>query len=170
MLRDFNYFDRQRDLFPRWLGQFEDFRGLEEDAALQRFNRELERISDEMLQRESVDDSDQLPIVEDAEGNRKLCLRFDCRKFKPEEITVKTMDNKLSIHGKHDESRPGRRVHTEFTREYTLPEGVDPQKLQSHLLKDGVLQIEAPAPPAIKEAPKEYTIPIQHMEHKEEKK
>lgn len=108
-----------------------------------------------------------LIFFSDAEGNRKMCLRFDCRKFKPEEITVKTMDDRLSVHAKHVDERPGRRVHHEFTREMTLPKEVDPKKLESHLLQDGVLQIEAPAPLAV-QAPKEFTIPIQHMDSKEQ--
>lgn len=50
------------------------------------------------------------PFVEDTEGNKKLALRFDVSKFKPEEVTVKTMDNKLVVHAKHTEESPGRKV------------------------------------------------------------
>lgn len=51
-------------------------------------------------------------------------------------------------------------VHREFHREYVLPENVDPKSLKSVLSKDGVLQIEAPAPKAV-EAPRENLVPIE---------
>ena len=37
------------------------------------------------------------PIVQDPSGNKRLSLRFDCKDFKPEEITVKTVDNRLMV-------------------------------------------------------------------------
>ncbi|XP_062583359.1 alpha-crystallin A chain-like [Saccostrea cucullata] len=91
------------------------------------------------------------PIVEDKAGNKKLHLKFDCRDFKPEEITVKTMDkNKLTVHAKHVESGPDKKVYREFTRSYVLPESVDPGKMSSSLSSDGVLCIEAPVPKSTK--------------------
>lgn len=68
----------------------------------------------------------------------------------------------LCVHAKHEEDTPGRKVRLEFTKNYSLPENVDPKALKSTLSNDGVLQIEAPAPPAV-EAPKEHLIPIEHM-------
>lgn len=44
------------------------------------------------------------PVVTDNDGNRKLQLQFDVRQFKPEEIRVKTDDNKLEVHARHEES------------------------------------------------------------------
>jgi HSP20 family molecular chaperone IbpA len=105
--------------------------------------------------------------VSDAAGNRKLKLRFDCSDFKPEEITVKTLDNTLKVHAKHVVDEPGRKEHREFTREFTLPENVDPNALKSRLSSDGVLEIEGPAPKAIEEAPKENLVPFEHLESKE---
>lgn len=104
----------------------------------------------------------QQPFITDPSGNRKFSLRFDCSQFKPEEINVKTQDNTLSVHAKHVEDNPGKKVHLEFTKNYTLPENVDPKSLKSTLSSDGVLQIEAPAPPAV-EAPKENLIPIEKL-------
>ncbi|KAL3221164.1 hypothetical protein MRX96_029505 [Rhipicephalus microplus] len=55
----------------------------------------------------------------------------------PEEITVKTQDNCVVIHGKHEEKSDDRGcyVKREFTRRYVLPEDVDP----------GVRQVPSPA-------------------------
>jgi HSP20 family molecular chaperone IbpA len=95
-----------------------------------------------------------------------MSLRFDCSRFKPEEIHVKSKDNQLTVHAKHVEETKGRKVHQEFTREYTLPDSVDPKTLKSHLTSDGILHIEAPVHEAI-EAPKEVLIPIERCESKE---
>lgn len=82
------------------------------------------------------------PYVEDVSGNKKLNLKFDCSRFKPEEITVKAIDRNLTVHAKHEESGPDKRMYREFTRSYVLPENVDPSKLTSSLSSDGVLCIE----------------------------
>ena len=50
----------------------------------------------------------------------------------------------------------------EFTREYTLPNDIDALRLSSSLSKDGVLQIEAPAPASV-HAPREWLIPIEKL-------
>lgn len=72
------------------------------------------------------------------------------------------MDNRLCVHAKHVEESESGKIHREFIREYTLPDDVNPDLLKSHLSKDGVLQIEAPAPPSV-EAPKEHIIPIEKL-------
>ena len=68
------------------------------------------------------------PFVQDISGNKKLNLRFDCSQFKPEEIQVRTVDKNLSVQAKHVEESPGRKVYREFSKQYTLPENVDPLK------------------------------------------
>ena len=102
------------------------------------------------------------PFVTDPVGNRKLSLRFDCSQFKPEEINVKTCDNVVCVHAKHAEETPGKKKVVEFNKNYVLPDNVDPMKVKSILSRDGVLHLEAPAPPSVK-APREYLIPIDHM-------
>ncbi|KAH7970604.1 hypothetical protein HPB49_016665 [Dermacentor silvarum] len=76
----------------------------------------------------------------------KFAVQLDARNFAPEELTVKTIDNCLVIHGKHEEKSDDRGcyVSREFTRRYVLPEDVDPQTIKSHLTPSGVLAIEAP--------------------------
>lgn len=171
----FGWFDRQRYLFPSWRDQFEDdWRALDLLNAMVRFDKELETVRQDLHQlddRHAPTDQSKLdvdsPFVTDAEGNRKLSLRFDVSKFNPEELTVKTKENVLTVDAKHTEESPGRKVHREFHREFVLPKNVDPKTLKSVLSKDGVLQIEAPAPPAV-EAPKENLVPIERHEDGEQ--
>ncbi|XP_023212255.1 alpha-crystallin A chain-like, partial [Centruroides sculpturatus] len=69
----------------------------------------------------------------------------DVSHFSPEDITVKTVDNCVVIHGKHEEKMDQHGfVSREFTRRYVLPKEVDPEKVTSSLSGDGVLTVEAP--------------------------
>ncbi|KAK7449150.1 hypothetical protein BaRGS_00040039 [Batillaria attramentaria] len=156
---DWGFFDRQRDIFG---SLFKDM-----DDEWKEFDRELDRMKKEMFQLKPMDfDSDfgssmlkvDRPIVADSQGNKRLSLRFDCKEFKPEEITVKTVDNRLMVEAKHTEESPGRKVYREFSRQYVLPDKIDPLTLNSTLAADGVLSIEGPAPAAI-EAPRSAFCP-----------
>lgn len=168
----FDFYDRQRSLFDDWVSLLDDdWQKMERDASRLRFDRELDRIRKEMHKMESgvphVLDIPQ-PFVVDAEGNKKLSLRFDCRGFKPEEISVKTIDDdNLQVHAKHESESPGSKVYREFTRTFKLPPEVPRDQLKSLLTQDGVLQIEAPVPQAV-EAPKEVLIPIERMHSTDE--
>merc|ERR1711994_927784 len=91
-------------------------------------------------------------IQEDAAntGQKELKLRFDVSQYTPEEIMVKTVDNKLLVHAKHEENSGGNSVFREYNREFLLPAGTDPEAIKSSLSKDGILTVEAPLPqPAI---------------------
>lgn len=91
-------------------------------------------------------------IQEDAAnaGQKELKLRFDVSQYTPEEIMVKTVDNKLLVHAKHEENTGGNSVFREYNREFLLPAGTDPEAIKSSLSKDGILTVEAPLPqPAI---------------------
>ncbi|CAG5116334.1 unnamed protein product [Candidula unifasciata] len=159
---NWSFFERQKQVFG---SLFKDM-----DDEWKEFDRELERMRSEMFTLKALDFNDfgsalikpEHPIVSDAEGNKRLSLRFDCKEFKPEEITVKTVDNKLMVQAKHVEESPGRKVYREFSRQYVLPHKIDPLTLNSTLAADGVLSIEAPAPAAI-EAPRERLLPIQRL-------
>lgn len=169
-MKDFGYFDRQRDMFSDWLHLFDDsWRGLGMEDSVRRFDSELDRVRDEMhrMDVQPVELDVRHPFIVDPEGNHKFSLRFNCSQFKPEEIEVKTLDKKLKVHAKHVQEDEGRKITQEFTREFSLPENVDPNKLKSHLSEDGVLQIEAPVPPPPEpKTPKEIMIPIEHLESK----
>ncbi len=79
-----------------------------------------------------------------------LNCRFDVSEYAPEEIMVKTVDNKLLVHAKHEEKGGGKSVYREYNREFLLPAGTDPEAIRSSLSRDGVLTVEAPLPqPAI---------------------
>ena len=44
-------------------------------------------------------------------GSQELKLRFDVSEYAPEEIMVKTVDNKLLVHAKHEEVGGGKSVY-----------------------------------------------------------
>lgn len=160
---DWGYWDKQRSLFPSFEREFA--RSFEEfDHELGRMKDEMHKLVPKELKKDNFLNISN-PYVEDASGNKKLHLKFDCSDFKPEEINVKTDDRNLVVHAKHEEGSKGQKVYKEFTQTYLLPEGVDPQKVQSTLTNDGVLCVEAPAPKAV-EAPKERVIPIEYMKKK----
>ncbi|XP_067120570.1 protein lethal(2)essential for life-like [Centruroides vittatus] len=75
----------------------------------------------------------------------KFKVMTDVSHFSPEDITVKTVDNCVVIHGKHEEKVDQHGfVSREFTRRYILPKEVEPEKVTSSLSHDGVLTVEAP--------------------------
>jgi HSP20 family molecular chaperone IbpA len=102
------------------------------------------------------------PLVQDTDAGKVLKLRFDVTSYVPEEIVVKTVDNRLQVHAKHEEKTENRSVYREYNREFLLPKGCNPEMIKSSLSKDGVLTVEAPLP-ALTEGPaKERSIPIAH--------
>jgi len=88
------------------------------------------------------------PVSEGSEdsGQKELKLRFDVSQYSPEEIVVKTVDNKLLVQAKHEEQSKGKTVFREYNREFLLPAGTDPDHIRSSLSKDGILTVEAPLP------------------------
>ncbi|XP_067638993.1 heat shock protein beta-1 isoform X1 [Eurosta solidaginis] len=99
------------------------------------------------------------PLIQDDGDNKMLKLRFDVSQYAPEEIVVKTVDQKLMVHAKHEEKSDTKSVYREYNREFLLPKGVNPESIRSSLSKDGVLTVEAPLP-AITAG--ETMIPIAH--------
>ncbi|CAL4084849.1 unnamed protein product [Meganyctiphanes norvegica] len=97
------------------------------------------------------------PLIQQEGDCKQLKLRFDVSQYKPEEIVVKTVDNKLLVHAKHEEKTESRSVYREYNREFLLPKGTNPEFIKSSLSKDGVLTVEAPLP-ALPEG--EKVIPI----------
>jgi len=90
------------------------------------------------------------PLISGDEGSEKtLKLRFDVSQYAPEEIVLKTIDNKLLVHAKHEEKSETKSVYREYNREFLLPNGVNPELIRSSLSKDGVLTVEAPLPAAL---------------------
>lgn len=94
-----------------------------------------------------ADSSLQSPIIQDTEdGHRVLKLRFDVSQYEPDEIVVKTIDNRLTVQAKHEERSENRSVYREYNREFHLPDGTDIEQIKSSLSKDGVLTIDCPLP------------------------
>lgn len=91
-------------------------------------------------------DSINSPLIQDTGDNKMLKLRFDVSQYAPEEIVVKTVDNKLLVHAKHEEKSESKSVYREYNREFLLPKGTNPETIKSSLSKDGVLTVEAPLP------------------------
>ncbi|XP_011494036.1 PREDICTED: protein lethal(2)essential for life [Ceratosolen solmsi marchali] len=91
----------------------------------------------------------------------KFQVIIDVQQFKPEEITVKTVDNCIVVEAKHEEKKDEHGfVSRQFIRRYLLPEGHDIGNVESSLSSDGVLTVTAPALAIA--APGEKIIPIQH--------
>ncbi|KAK7110781.1 alpha-crystallin B chain-like [Littorina saxatilis] len=100
-------------------------------------------------------------LSEVVNNDKEFRVNLDCRDFKPEEIEIKTKDNRLVIHAKHEEKQDEHGyIMREFTRNYVLPKDVDPEAVKSSLNDDGVLTLEAPKKAL--EPPKERAIPITH--------
>jgi len=88
----------------------------------------------------------QSPLVQDTEEGRVLKLRFDVTQYEPDEIVVKTVDNRLTVHAKHEERSENRSVYREYNREFHLPDGTDVELIKSSLSKDGILTVDCPLP------------------------
>uniref|UniRef100_A0A1B6LKJ3 SHSP domain-containing protein n=1 Tax=Graphocephala atropunctata TaxID=36148 RepID=A0A1B6LKJ3_9HEMI len=77
-------------------------------------------------------------------------ISLDVQQFKPNELSVKIVDDFLVVEGKHGEQTDEYGlVSRQFTRRYRLPPDVDVQALQCSLSSDGVLQIDAPKKPPV---------------------
>lgn len=101
------------------------------------------------------------PLVQDSDDGKVLRLKFDVTQYSPEEIVVKTVDNRLQVHAKHEEKTDTRSISREYSRDFLLPRGVNPELIRSSLTKDGVLIVEAPLP-ALESSGPERKIPIEH--------
>lgn len=88
----------------------------------------------------------QSPSIQDTEDGRVLKLRFDVTQYEPDEIVVKTVDNRLTVQAKHEERSENRSVYREYNREFHLPDGTDIELIRSSLSKDGILTVECPLP------------------------
>lgn len=88
----------------------------------------------------------QSPLIQDTEEGRVLKLRFDVTQYEPDEIIVKTVDNRLTVQAKHEEKTENRTVYREYNREFHLPDGTDVEQIRSSLSKDGILTVDCPLP------------------------
>ncbi|KAG8286846.1 protein lethal(2)essential for life-like [Homalodisca vitripennis] len=74
-----------------------------------------------------------------------LKLTLDVQQYRPEELTVRVVDDFIIVEGKHEEkSNTGGYVSLQFTRQFKIPADVDKEAVKTYLSSDGILQIEAP--------------------------
>ncbi|KAJ8964345.1 hypothetical protein NQ314_004988 [Rhamnusium bicolor] len=98
-------------------------------------------------------------VIQDKE---KFQLKLDVQNFKPEEISVKTLNgNAIQIEAKHEEKHDDDKgyISRELVRRFILPKGHDLKSVVSSLSPDGVLTITAPR--KVEEL-EEKVIPITH--------
>lgn len=80
-------------------------------------------------------------------GKNGFQVSMNVKQFKPNELTVKTIDNCIVVEGKHEEKEDGHGlIARHFVRKYTLPKGYDPKEVASTLSSDGILTVKAPPP------------------------
>lgn len=79
-------------------------------------------------------------------GKDGFQVSLDVQHFKPNEITVKTVDNNtVVVEGKHEEKEDEHgHIYRHFVRRYTLPKEFDVKDITSTLSSDGVLTVKAP--------------------------
>jgi len=75
----------------------------------------------------------------------KFQVNLDVQQFKPEEISVKSHDNVVTIEGKHEEKQDEHGyISRHFLRRYVLPKDVHTENVQCNLSSDGVLSVVVP--------------------------
>jgi len=79
-------------------------------------------------------------------GQKVFRVCFDVGQFNPEEISVRSLEGRLVVYARHEETVNGKTTSREFSRKVDIPPGIDPQSLRSTLSKDGILQVEADVP------------------------
>jgi HSP20 family molecular chaperone IbpA len=94
-------------------------------------------------------------VVTEKDGSRKFRLQYDVRNFRPDDLKVKTVDNRLEVTAKCEEGDDNHRMYREYHRSCALPEGLQVENLKSVYTPDGVLAIEAPLPAIEPPKPKE---------------
>jgi HSP20 family molecular chaperone IbpA len=100
-----------------------------------------------------------MPVV--GKDGFQACM--DVAQFKPNELTVKTVDNTVVVEGKHEEREDDHGfIQRHFIRKYTLPKGYDVKDVVSTISSDGVLTVKAPPPSKNGIERKERIVQIQH--------
>lgn len=91
----------------------------------------------------------------------QVCL--DVHQFAPSEITVRTVDNTITVEGKHEEREDEHGyISRQFTRRYSMPDGYNIEHLVSQLSSDGVLIIKAPPPHQSTDGSNVRVVPLLH--------
>ena len=127
----------------RTITRWEPFAELAEMRS--RFDRLLGELAD--------GERDWMPAVDMVRDDGELVVRAEVPGIKPEEIEIKAEEGELTISGEHQETEEEKGEHFVrrerryggFSRTMTLPEGVDPKKIEAKT-HDGLLEIRIPLP------------------------
>lgn len=93
----------------------------------------------------------------------KFHVTLDTQQFRPEEISVKVVDNYVVVEGKHEEKEDEHGwISRQFSRKYLVPSQCDVDQVQSKLSSDGTLTITAPRKPVPASENRERVVKIQH--------
>ncbi|XP_020713899.1 heat shock protein 67B3 [Ceratitis capitata] len=97
-------------------------------------------------------------------GKSGFEVHLDVGLFKPEDLTVKIVDDSLVIEGKHEEREDEHgHISRHFVRRYVLPKGYDEDSIVSTLSSDGALTVRVPSPTPPESEKKERIIAIQQV-------
>ena len=93
-------------------------------------------------------------FVHTDDGTTRLNMDFDLRGYKPEEINVSHDGNNVTVEARHEkQQKDGTSTYKHFKQVFTLPNNVKLNELQSKLMQDGRLRMEAPC--ELKEKPQQ---------------
>ena len=85
--------------------------------------------------------------VNETNDGKELKLTFDLTGYKPEDLSIKVIDNNtLKVHAVHIDNSRGNQIHREYTRQYILPDWVQPELLRARMSDNGTLTVEIPLP------------------------
>lgn len=87
-------------------------------------------------------------------------VKLNVEKFKPEEVTVKVIDNSIVIEAKCERKSDTEYLSSEYRRRYELPDGYRAEDVISTISTDGVLTVKCPRTPIDKSSVRH--IEIQH--------
>ena len=75
----------------------------------------------------------------------KWQINVDVQHFSPDEITVKISNGFIVVEGQHEEKEDEHGfISRKFVRRFKLPEGSNPDTVESRLSSDGILSVVAP--------------------------
>ncbi|CAO1317327.1 unnamed protein product [Diamesa serratosioi] len=81
-------------------------------------------------------------------GKYEFEVTVDVHQFKPNEISVKVVENLVVVEAKHEERRDEQGfISRQFSRRFTIPAGYDVNQIVSNLSSEGYLTVKAPPPP-----------------------
>jgi HSP20 family protein len=117
------------------------------------FSREADRLFDAFFGQGDREARRWVPPVDLVEAEDHFVLKADLPGMTQDDVSIEVQDGTLSISGErkaeHEQRERGwyriERSFGSFSRSLTLPEGVDPDRIQAEF-RDGVLEVRIPKP------------------------